>query len=261
MKKVTAFVGSGHKRLTHNAVRQFLDELASYGDVETDLVTLNDYSIGICRGCRLCFDRGEETCPMKDDRDALIAKIMASDGIVLASPNYSFQVSGAMKVFLDRLGFAFHRPRFFGKACTSIVTQGFFGGKKIVKYLDFASGALGFNTVPGSCFTALDPPTSRETAKRDRALAAHARRFHDRMAGVPFPTPSLLMLWGFRMGRTNVRLELGEADRDYRYYTDKGWFDSDYFYPVRLNPLKKAAGRYFDAAQARKTLRRKRAAG
>lgn len=261
MKKVTAFVGSGHKRLTHNAVRQFLDNLESFGDVETDLVTLNDYSIGICRGCRLCFDRGEEACPMKDDRDALIAKMMASDGVVLGSPNYSFQVSGAMKVFLDRLGFAFHRPRFFGKACTSLVTQGFFGGKKIVKYLDFAAGALGFNTVPGSCFTALDPPTSRETAKRDRALASHARRFHDRMDQTPFPAPSLLQLWGFRMGRTNVRLELGEADRDYRYYTDKGWFDSDYFYPVRLNPLKKAAGRFFDAAQARKTLRRKQAAG
>jgi multimeric flavodoxin WrbA len=261
MKKVTAFVGSGHKRLTHNAVRQFLDELASYGDVETELVTLNDHDIGICRGCRLCFDKGEEACPMKDDRDALIAKMMASDGVVLASPNYSFQVSGAMKVFLDRLGFAFHRPRFFGKACTSLVTQGFFGGKKIVKYLDFASGALGFNTVPGSCFTALDPPTSRETAKRDRTLASQARRFHDRMDRTPFPAPSLLQLWGFRMGRTSVRLELTEADSDYRYYTDRGWFDSDYFYPVRLNPLKKAAGRYFDAAQARKTLKRKQAAG
>jgi hypothetical protein len=59
------------------------------------------------------------------------------------------------------------------------------------------------------------------------------------------------------MGRTSGRLELTEADRDYRYYTDKGWFDSHYFYPVRLNPLKKAAGRFFEAAQARKTRKRK----
>src|SRR5512136_3026396 len=150
MKKVTAFVGSGHKRLTHNAVRQFLDDIESFGDVETELVTLNDYQIGTCRGCRLCFDRGEETCPMKDDRDVLIGKIMASDGVVLASPNYSFQVSGALKVFLDRLGFVFHRPRFFGKAYTSIVTQGIYGGPKVVKYLDFVGGGLGFNVVKGS---------------------------------------------------------------------------------------------------------------
>jgi len=38
---------------------------------------------------------------------------------------------------------------------------------------------------------------------------------------------------------------------------DKGWLDSDYFYPVRLNPLKKVAGRYFDSAQAWKTRKRK----
>lgn len=257
MKTVTAFVGSGHKRLTHSAVRQFLDDLRSFGDVETELVTLGDYRIGTCRGCRLCFDKGEENCPMKDDRDALIGKIMASDGVVLASPNYSFQVSGMLKVFLDRLGFVFHRPRFFGKVFTSIVTQGFFGGKKIVSYLDFVGSVLGFNTVPGACFTALDPPTAKEEAKRDRALAALSRRFHERMNGNPFPAPSLLHLWGFRMGRTNVRLELAETDSDYRYYTDKGWLESDYFYPVRLSPLKKVAGRYFDAAQARKTRKRR----
>jgi multimeric flavodoxin WrbA len=257
MKKVTAFVGSGHKRLTHSAVRQFLDGLQAFGDVETELVTLSDYRIGTCRGCRLCFERGEENCPMKDDRDVLIGKIMASDGVVFASPNYSFQVSGMMKVFLDRLGYAFHRPRFFGKTSTSIVTQGFFGGKKIVKYLDFAADCLGFNTVPGSCFTALDPPTAKEKEKRDRALAVQSRRFHERMSRTPFPPPSLLKLWGFRMGRTNVRLELTETECDYQYYTDKGWFESDYYYPVRLNALKKAAGRFFDSAQARKTRKRK----
>jgi multimeric flavodoxin WrbA len=258
MKKVTAFVGSGHKRLTHSAVRQLLDDLQSFGDVETELVTLSDFHIGTCRGCRLCFDRGEENCPLKDDRDGLIGKIMASDGIVLASPNYSFQASGMMKVFLDRLGFVFHRPRFFGKTFTSIVTQGFFGGKKIVKYLDFVGNALGFNTVPGACFTALDPPTPKETEKRDRALAVLSRRFHERMNEDPFPAPSMLKLWGFRMGRTNVRLELTEKDSDFQYYTDRGWLGSEYFYPVRLNPLKRAAGRYFDSAQARKTRKRKR---
>ncbi len=257
MKKVTAFVGSGHKKLTHNAVRQFLDDLQSYGDVETELVTLNDYQIGTCRGCRLCFDRGEETCPMKDDRDVLIGKIMASDGIVLASPNYSFQVSGALKVFLDRLGFVFHRPRFFGKTYTSIVTQGFFRGNKIVSYLDFVGKALCFNTVPGNCFTALDPPTAKEKEKRDRALAAQSRKFYERMNRTPYPTPSMLGLWGFRMGRQSVRLGLTETDCDYQYYTDKGWLDSDYFYPVRLNPLKKAAGRLFDSMQIRKMAKRK----
>jgi len=31
--------------------------------------------------------------------------------------------------------------------------------------------------------------------------------------------------------------------RDYTYYRDKGWFESDYFYPVKLNPFKKLTGK------------------
>jgi hypothetical protein len=51
---------------------------------------------------------------------------------------------------------------------------------------------------------------------------------------------------GFRMGRTSVRLTLGEDKRDYTYYRDHGWFNSDYFYPTHLGPLKKVAGAGFD---------------
>ena len=37
---------------------------------------------------------------------------------------------------------------------------------------------------------------------------------------------------------------------DYRYYADKGWFESDYYYPTRLGALKKAAGHLFDSMAA-----------
>lgn len=257
MKKVTAFIGSAHKRMTLSAVRQFLDDLHSYGDVESEIVTLSDYRLGTCRGCRLCIARGEETCPFKDDRDVLIEKMMASDGVVFASPNYSFQVSALMKTFLDRLGFAFHRPRFFGKTFTCIVTQGIYGGGKIVKYLDFVGFGLGFNIVKGTYFTAFDPMTKKEREARDKALARHSRRFYERMTKPAYPVPSLVRLMGFRMGRTSMRLELDETSRDYMYYREKGWFESDYYYPTRLGPLKKVAGRLFELIQARRTKKRK----
>ncbi len=76
---------------------------------------MSDYNLEICRGCKLCTDRGEEYCPLKDDRDILIEKMKFSDGIVFATPNYSFNVSGYLKVFLDRLGFFFHRLYFLKK--------------------------------------------------------------------------------------------------------------------------------------------------
>ena len=190
---------------------------------------------------------------MKDDRDVLIEKMMASDGVVFASPNYSFQVSALMKAFLDRLGFAFHRPRFFGKTFTSIVAQGIYGGNKIVDYLDFVGNGLGFNTVKGSCITTLEPMTEKQQHKIDRALAAQARRYYARLEQPAYPAPTLIKLMFFRMSRTKMRLELDDSFRDYRYYADKGWFESDYYYPTRLGLLKKGAGKLFDWMSASMT--------
>ena len=251
MKKVTAFVGSARKKHTYNAAAQLLRHLESMGDVETEIVRLSDYHLEVCRGCKLCCDKGEELCPLKDDRDLLIEKMIASDGIVFASPNYSFQVSALMKLFLDRLGFAFHRPRFFGKTFTSIVAQGVYGGNKIVQYLDFVGSGLGFNTVKGSCIVTLEPMTEKQQQKTDRVLAAQAGRFYTRMERPSHPVPTLFQLMLFRFTRTKIRVEIDDSFRDYAYYRNQGWFESDYYYPTRLGLLKKGVGGFFDWMSAR----------
>jgi len=252
MKTITAFVGSARKRgLTCIATRQFLDNLQSYGDVQVEIVFLSEYELGVCRGCKACFLRGEECCPFKDDRDVLIEKMMASDGVIFASPNYSFQVSAIMKTFLDRLGFVFHRPRFHGKTFTGIVAQGIYGGGKVVKYLDFVGGGLGFNVVKGCCITALEPMVGKDKRKMDEALVRQSKRFHEQLLKPAYPTPSVFQLMAFRISRTSMKLTLGEDNRDYLYYRDHGWFDSDYYYTTGLGPLKGAAGVTFDWIAAR----------
>lgn len=247
MKKVTAFVGSAHKKNTHAATVQYLKNLQALGDVEYEIVTLSDYNLGICRGCRLCTLKGEEFCPLKDDRDMLLEKIEASDGVIFATPNYCFQVSGYMKVFLDRFSAAFHRPRYFGKTFTSIVVQGIGRGGEIVKYLDFVGSNLGFNAVKGVCVTALDPKTEEVQQKIDRALAAHSKKFFVRLEKQDYPSPTLLKLMLFRISRTTMNRMLNDSNQDYRYYREKGWFKSEYYYPARLGLLKKAAGKLFDS--------------
>ena len=93
MKKITAFVGSARKKHTHAAVRQLTEHLKSFGDIECEIVHLADHHIELCLGCKLCFEKGEEACPHKDDRGVLVEKMMESDGVVFASPSYMFQVS------------------------------------------------------------------------------------------------------------------------------------------------------------------------
>lgn len=251
MKKVTAFVGAARKGYTYQATREFLDQLEACGEVETELVRLSDYHLEPCRGCKACFSKGEEFCPLKDDRDALVAKMKDADGVVFASPNYSFHVSALMKLFLDRLGYGCHRPQHHGKAFTSIVVQGFFGGDKILKYFDLMGTALGFDVVKGTCSTALVPMTEKERQERNAALARQVTRFRAQLASGRPHVPGLMELVLFRMGRNSVRIELDKTDADYRFYAERGWFDSPYFYPTRLGFVKRSVGRLADAYFAR----------
>ncbi|HOW24482.1 MAG TPA: flavodoxin family protein [Bacteroidales bacterium] len=244
--KVTAFVGNAQKRHTYNATEQFLKNLQSLGDIECEIVQLSDYHLGTCKGCRLCIDKGEELCPLKDDRDLLIQKMMNSDGVVFSSPNYSFQVSAWMKIFLDRLGFVFHRPRFFGITFTSLVNQGIYGGNKIVKYLNFIANGLGFNVVKGCCILTIVPIPEKTKQKNDEIIERQSRRFYARLINSKYPSPSMLKLFLFRMARSSMKIMLDETNRDYAYYLKNGWFESDYYYPVKLSPLQKWFGKLFD---------------
>ena len=75
-----------------------------------------------CKACDTCHKKG--FCPQKDDFDDIQAKIMASDGVVLASPNYIFNVSAQLKAFMDRCCGVIHRIGFKGKYGASVVTSG-----------------------------------------------------------------------------------------------------------------------------------------
>lgn len=245
--KVTAFVASSRKKHSHHAAVLFLQKLSEKMNLKSEIINLHNYNLGICRGCKLCTDRGEELCPLKDDRDVLIDKIRTSDGIIFISPNYTFQVSGMMKIFLDRLAFICHRPEFFGKTYTSIVPQGIFGGGKIVKYLDFISKPMGFKSVAGSCITTLEPMTEKQEEKNKRILSRHADRFLKELLKKKNPAPSLFDVVMFRISRTKIQYLQNETFRDYTYYRDKGWFTGNFYYTARIGLLKEAAGRIADS--------------
>lgn len=141
---------------------------------------------------------------------------------------------------------AFIDPVFFGKTFTSIVVQGIGKGKDIVKYLDFVGKGLGFNVVKGCCLKTLEPMTKKSQQKFDRSIEIQSKKFYAQLIRKEFPVPTLWWLMMFRMERTSIYKMLDESWRDYTYFRDKGWVESDYFYPVKLNPFKKLTGKIFD---------------
>lgn len=87
--------GSNSEILAHEAERGALD-----AGNEVEFVSLAGKDISFCRGCLACQKTGN--CVIRDDMDALIEKVREADVLVFATPIYYYEMSGQMKVFLDR---------------------------------------------------------------------------------------------------------------------------------------------------------------
>ncbi|HYE11555.1 MAG TPA: NAD(P)H-dependent oxidoreductase [Patescibacteria group bacterium] len=246
MKKVTAFIGSPQKRAAYRAVQEFEENLKLYGEIDFEYVFLKDYHLEYCNGCCLCFNKGEEHCPLKDDRDVLFEMMYNSDGVIFATPSYSFQVTAPMKNLLDRMAFYHHRPRFFDKTFTAIVNYGIYGGAPIVKYLESMGRNFGFQVTRGCGLVTLEPRTERQQKKISQKIRKASIRFYKELMRQTLPTPSFYKLIAFRLSRTGIKLIQDENFRDYCYYKEKGWFDSEYYHDVSLGLIKKIVGRFFD---------------
>lgn len=103
MTKVFGINGSSRKDgNTAIIIGKVFDELNKEG-IETELIQFADYEIQPCRGCFACKGRGN--CVFNNDSFAeIFSRMVEADGIILASPVYSADVSAKMKAFLERAG-------------------------------------------------------------------------------------------------------------------------------------------------------------
>ena len=120
--KVLVVMGSPRKGNTYRAAERICELMEVHGPVEFEYLWLRDANLLPCRGCAVCVAKGEEHCPNRDDLQAIVQRMDEADGVVLASPVYSWAVSGQFKVFVDRLSYIMHRPRFHGKQALVLAT-------------------------------------------------------------------------------------------------------------------------------------------
>lgn len=77
------------------------------------------------------------------------------------------------------------------------------------------------------------------------AFIGSDRKRHFNIAYDKFLQNLHLWLMIYRTARRSIYKMLDDSCRDYTYFRDKKWFESDYFYPVKLNPFKKLTGKIF----------------
>ncbi len=151
--------------------------------VETEIIDLCEFRITPCTSCDGCSLTGR--CVFKDDFPSVSRRMADADIIILASPVYVDNVTGQMKVFIDRLADAIHYQVLAGKTGCSVATTHTSGGSGVVSYLNHVLTYLGVMTVGGMSIAtggdsdAVEKERERAHALGKRLVAAARLGFHD----------------------------------------------------------------------------------
>ncbi|MBU3947861.1 MAG: flavodoxin family protein [Proteobacteria bacterium] len=134
--KIISIVGSprGKKGNTARLLNEVIKGAENMGAENETIFLLGDLVLP-CRGCDKCHVKGY--CFQKDKYEEIKLKILKADGLILASPNYIFNVSAQLKSFMDRCCGVLHCMEFYGKYGASIVTSGGGNEKPIADYMNY----------------------------------------------------------------------------------------------------------------------------
>ncbi len=237
-------MGSPQKGNTYRATKKIEEFMQSMGSVEFEYLMLKDANLSQCRGCFVCFLKGEEYCPCKDDAPLIEQKMHDADGVIFATPVYGMNVSALMKLFVDRLSYIFHRPRFFDKKALLLSTTGALGLKEVLDYLKLVASIWGFEVSHSvGIVTPPVPVQGKQDPQNDRKLKEAAFAFYNSLQKKRH-SPTLKDTLVFRAQKASFG-EFGQSSpADYAYWKEKGWLspETKYYVNVPVNPVYNALG-------------------
>ena len=109
MKKIIIIDGGPRRGMnTAQMLQHFAEGAQSVSDdVEVKTVRLYDMDFKGCMSCMVCKIKGKASniCKFKDALTPVLEEIAQADGLVLGSPIYFGDVTGKMRIFLERLAF------------------------------------------------------------------------------------------------------------------------------------------------------------
>jgi len=230
--KIVALCGSPRKGNTYSVLNVIKE---SFPEIDYKILMLKDLNFEMCKGCYTCVLRGEEKCPIKDDRDLIVEEITDADAVIFASPAHSHMVSAIMKNFFDRFGFLAHRPRFFDKYAMSLTTGSGYGAEFAIQYMDKMAGIFGFNIVPSLDLNVRPGKVKEEDKQFNTEKTIEATRILlSRIEKGKRTKPTLNFLVPFQIFKLISKIDSKTFSADYEYYKDK----KDFFYDTKINPLK-----------------------
>jgi multimeric flavodoxin WrbA len=258
--KIVAITGSyrknGNTSQIVNLIEDQLHQIAANTreQLEIETIFLGHQDLGFCRGCRVCFNQGENNCPLKDDLLAIKAKLKSADGILLASPVYVDDVSGIMKNWIDRMAHVCHRPEFAGKCAYLIATVADSPTRHTLGTIGLALRTWGIHIVGQSGFKmgALMKSEAVKDKFQNRATEIAQKLFHA-IYRQKFRKPTFFSLMMFKIQQGAWKLKANQNSIDFQYWKNQGWFEPqrDFYISHDASFIKVALARLTGAIIAR----------
>lgn len=101
MKKVIVISTSLRVGSNSDILADKFTEGALHAGHDVEKISLAGKNISFCRGCLACQKLGR--CVIDDDANDIMQKVLNADVVVWATPIYYYEMSGQMKVMIDRM--------------------------------------------------------------------------------------------------------------------------------------------------------------
>lgn len=149
--KVLGICGSLREESNTNKLVQ---KVAESSGCSYELIYLAKTKVKPCTGCLHC-ERNNGTCTVQDGMQEVYDKLLSAHGLILGSPTYRWDISGAVKCFLDRtialnyrsIKNSTHQRPLAGWPCVAVTTTAGGGHDRALKSLVFFSQISGMNVV------------------------------------------------------------------------------------------------------------------
>jgi len=253
--RVLAIMGSPRRGDSYRLTQGIEEAMRGMGEVEFEYLWLRDANLAMCRGCYNCLLRGEEHCPLDDDRAEIERRMLAADGVLFASPVYAMSMTALLKNLLDRLSYTMHRPRFFAQKAFIVVTAGAAGAKETAQTIA-AVHFMGFEMVGRLATIVLpEPRTAAEQRQTRSQVQRAARRFHRALTRTGPRTLTLTELILFRIHQVAYTYLKDTLVADHEHFQERGWFDRSrrWYAEARVSPVKDLLARLVGWMVARQT--------
>lgn len=243
--KITVINGTEKHGVTWHLKEIFLEAFREKAEI-TEFYLPRDCP-AFCSGCCSCFFQGEHTCKDSGYISKMAAALLEADLIVMTSPAYVMHATGAMKAFLDHLGYLWlsHRPapEMFQKRAVVITQCIGAGAKSTATDIKHSLSWWGISEI--SVFTEKlmsEIVWEKLTEKKRSQLTEKMKQLSQKLSLVDYGKPSSvnaitrIKFFFCRMIKKSIYKNNPE-DRDGKYWASQGWLEKNRPWKSQKNNL------------------------